>query len=578
MVRFGFFLSILIFAIGCQPPAAAPPAKNGPQVQMKVGDGDEDDWGHLPFRILKVYAQHQPADAAPFHVARGDWTFFDCRTEGTDAAEFTVGVQTKAPVAGGGDFGGDFGGGKATIRVADRAAGAKFVAALAKGFKIDLPPESKPQPLSRWEFASVVLAEKQAREPEGGFSGNPGTWDATKWFLDRDGYVAEVFFNYDLAGMQGEFSEKDFDYREDLIGVLAAHLRDGPRPERTPENDPNLTATGPKFGPASPIPGNPHFYEFSPNSKNLLYSREEADGSTTLLVASPESPDKTLTLAKLRGAVDRIAPVDPNGDRLLVVEVLRANKNVYKSSDPRRVWWVEREKSTAVELKGPWEGREFFLSDRPVSPDGRFVAVEIWDTFMSGSPRHRTIHIFDRETGKTQRVSLEKQTPSAMGWLGSGAELRLVVAKHGKYDFTQPQEWFLAEPETGKLQKIAKYPLIEDDPINPKSPDGKLSAKIESPKELIITDTTSGERQIFPIHEDDRRMVGEDGIEWRSPHYLQLLVDRTAFIDTRTMKMSYPLPKTEDHATLTFSPDFRWVLLHSDKELVIRPVVLPELP
>ena len=36
----------------------------------------------------------------------------------------------------------------------------------------------------------------------------------------------EVFFNYDLKGKVGEFSEKDADYRKGLVAAFAA-LRDG---------------------------------------------------------------------------------------------------------------------------------------------------------------------------------------------------------------------------------------------------------------------------------------------------------------------------------------------------------------
>ena len=58
-----------------------------------------------------------------------------------------------------------------------------------------------------------------------------------------------MFFNYNLDARTGEFSEKDSGYRGDLVTVFAAQLRDGPRPERTPETDPNLAANGPRIEP-----------------------------------------------------------------------------------------------------------------------------------------------------------------------------------------------------------------------------------------------------------------------------------------------------------------------------------------
>ena len=66
-------------------------------------------------------------------------------------------------------------------------------------------------------------------------------WTATKLFPKEHGLEAEVFFNYNLQSREGEFSEKDPDYRQDLIAILETALRDGPRPDRTPDTDPNLT-------------------------------------------------------------------------------------------------------------------------------------------------------------------------------------------------------------------------------------------------------------------------------------------------------------------------------------------------
>lgn len=48
--------------------------------------------------------------------------------------------------------------------------------------------------------------------------------DRNKWFF-ADGEV-EVFVNFDLAGKQGEFAEKDEGYRAGLVAAFAT-LRDG---------------------------------------------------------------------------------------------------------------------------------------------------------------------------------------------------------------------------------------------------------------------------------------------------------------------------------------------------------------
>jgi hypothetical protein len=66
--------------------------KNEPlRVQVPLGEGDAD-WGHLPFKIMKVYKKQDFVKASPFHVDGGNWTFFDCRTASGTWATFTIGV------------------------------------------------------------------------------------------------------------------------------------------------------------------------------------------------------------------------------------------------------------------------------------------------------------------------------------------------------------------------------------------------------------------------------------------------------------------------------------------------------
>ncbi len=110
------------------------------------------------------------------------------------------------------------------------------------------------------------------REREGGFSGTGGGWTATKWFPEHDGLSGEIFFNFNLDKRQGEFSEKDADYADDLVAIFASALRDGPRPERTPENDPNLTRIGPTIGkPRKLLSRLAAHYSFSPKSRFAVY-------------------------------------------------------------------------------------------------------------------------------------------------------------------------------------------------------------------------------------------------------------------------------------------------------------------
>ncbi len=135
--------------------------------------------------------------------------------------------------------------GDAILIVSDRETGARFVEAFGRAFSDEVPAPAKrahvPRPLP---IRTAVLGEDLNREVTGGFSGRGGGWAATKWFPEHDGREAEVYFNYSLTERRGEFAEKDPDYGEDLVAVFASALRDGPRPGRTPDDDPNLTRTG----------------------------------------------------------------------------------------------------------------------------------------------------------------------------------------------------------------------------------------------------------------------------------------------------------------------------------------------
>jgi hypothetical protein len=212
--RLVLILTILVLT-GCgrkpvpQTPLGDEP-KQPPRAEFKIG-GDLDGPRRLAFKITAVHEKQQPSPDAPFRTRGGEWTFFDCQASSDANVAFTVGVLSKrsdgnAPVAWG----------KATLIVKDRGAGARFVELFSRGFTGRMPrpveQDYVPRPLS---FGTAILGHNLHRGKEGGFSGEGGDWTATKWFPEYDGQSGEVYFNYDLAHRQGEFSEKDADYADD---------------------------------------------------------------------------------------------------------------------------------------------------------------------------------------------------------------------------------------------------------------------------------------------------------------------------------------------------------------------------
>ena len=148
---------------------------------------------------------------------------------------FTVGVCPR------GEGKGPFAWGKAAIVVVDRTAGERFIGVFAKAFHAN-PPHARPavMPLEPLVMGTTILGEDLKRNPGGGFDGTGEGWTATKWFPQQYGLEAEVFFNYNLQAREGEFSEKDPDYRQDLLAILTTALRDGPRRTARPTPIPIL--------------------------------------------------------------------------------------------------------------------------------------------------------------------------------------------------------------------------------------------------------------------------------------------------------------------------------------------------
>jgi hypothetical protein len=554
---------------------AAEPTKDEPRAQVRIGQGIPEDSGQLPFNILKIYPDQKPTGAIPWHTEGGDWTFFDCQTIPPRPATFTVGVRAKSregtPIAWG----------EATVVVADRGEGVKLLNSIGRAFKQKPPLEPKQQPLEFWRFNTAVLGNGMNREPQGSFRGKGGGWSATKWFLERDGFSAEVFFNYNLQEMKGEFSEKDPDYREDLLAVLAIVVRDGPRPERTPQTDPNLTDVGPTFGKGKLLASNPRFFQFGPGGKQIVFSSKSQEGPTVVYAVPPDHPDQPIEVTRVQTELDGVTVLDPDVNQLLVVEVFPKEKGVISSEDPKRLWWVDRAKNETRELKGPWEGKSFQLAETPVSPDGRFIVIKDWRPRTDGNRgNYSVISVLNREAGTTRSIELPNQTPDPIGWVGTGKELRLVFFKNHRWEKDMRQECYLGEPETGRYVPSEKSPLPSDEWVRRVSPDGSLVAAVEEKGKLTITNVKTGLKRIFTFHEDDRRFVHEQGFQWVTPRYLLMHLNRLAFLDIQTLKMSYPLEKKNESHSHTFSPDFKWVLWrNSDDGLYVSPVVMrPEVP
>jgi len=538
-------------------------------VQIRIGNSEDIPANHLPFKIVAVYESRKPIDNAPFHAAGGDWTFFDCQAE--NQTTFVVGTVTKTT-----DEGRPSSWGRAVLAVSDNESGRQFVELFAKAFDGALPPASSslhpPKPML---VNTAILAEDFHRDAGGGFAEGGGGWTATKWFPSNDLVDAEVYFNFNLDQRTGEFSEKDTDYADSLLSILASALRDGPRPPRTPENDPNLTLVGPAFGPARQLlKRRSSLNTFTPDSRYAVYQ----DATRILALVVEDVTGEPAEIAQFDHSPWQVHLVNNEMD-VLAQEGVPEEQGVKSSTDPMRIWWVNRSTKEKKLLRGP--EKEIGLTEAPFSPDLRFVALDQYLNDPKGRSRNKVIHFVDRTSGAAITVQLPKDDLSIVGWKETTAGLRAVgVTNRWGFDKDQPSESFLIDPTNGNLERQGQAQRNSEKDVV--SPDGKHRVQ-NAEGELSVTTLESGEVRKFSFHEEDRPFVGDACVEWVSPDYLQFNAPRLALIDVRTMKMNFPVSADGSRFTAgayTFSPDFRWVLYQGEgtdgEGVFLAPVQLPK--
>src|SRR5262249_24325512 len=142
--------------------------------------------------------------------------------------------------------------------------------------------------------------------------------------------------------------------------------------------------------------------------------------------------------------------------------------------------------------------------------------------------------------GAAKVFELQGKDLIVIGWKTTEAGVRAVVVTNRwkLFDKNEVSELYLADPTTGTLERQQNVAArFEID--NPLSPDGKRRF-LFGKDERIVSDDKDGKERRLVFHEDDRRFVGPDCIEWVSPTYLKFNGPRLALIDVTTMKMCFP--------------------------------------
>jgi hypothetical protein len=520
------------------------------RIQVGTRPRESADGGFLPLKIVKSYSNQKPLEQAPWHGEGGNWTFLDCQLVDDAKTAFVIGVQTRSAATADSPFRW----GEAMVAVDDAGTGARFVDAFGKAFQQAVPPSHGTKPSKRLNAQTAVLGSNLKRDRKsGGFRGENGTWTATKWFFGGDSGEAEVFFNYSVDDKKAEFSEKDEEYREALVEQWVICLRDGPLPERTPENDPNLTSVGPRVTGWVRVADTNESCLFTPDSSTLIISEMMTNGAMKLSTLSVEATAARKPLAQFDGSasVEQVLTNRPQL-RLLITETLRQNPKIYSSDDPKRLWLVTHGEKQAVSI--PAGVTNWYTSERCVSPDERFLALHQWKS-VPKQKRSRVIHLGDLAAQKWQVIEMPDTVVELVGWRKG----RAVVLTGAQFDKAETRRPFELDPATGKLEALERVPdefkrreLI--------SPDDRFTVKVEEKRRLVLTETDSGKTREFVFHPYDRRHVFEGGATWASPKYLVFQGTRTALIDVDSLKMSFPSPVESGFPAFEFSPDFKRAL------------------
>jgi hypothetical protein len=519
-----------------------------------MSDEDTDDSGFVPFDIVAIHENRTPQDAAPFHAPGGRWTFLDCCVARKPGARFTVGLLLE------GDSGQPSMWGKAVLAVVNRRDGAAVLRAFAAGFFTDVPEPRLPRrPIEPLHCGTANLSDL-GRTLEVDSGTEDTNWVRLKWFLEMDRFSAEVFFVFNLTNRRGSFSEKDTDYRDDLLGILALVTRDGPRPPRTPATDPNLTEDGPRIVDPRPIldTGFTHAM-FTPSGRHLVLKvgRE-------LWAIDPAAPDQRTRLAEFDNPIHDVNVCD-EGPTLLVQEGIQQDQRWISSDDPKRIWLLQHGKK-ARRLRGVEKG--LGQCEQSLSPDHRFVALTGSRQRTDNPWSYSIIYLLDLRARKTHIVDVPNESLTIVGWRGSSDKLRAILVTNRwqtRYEHA-PKEVYLADPKTGRRTKAREAADILAR-LEGVSPDGRWQIQTfeddeGSGAEFLITELATGDEREFTFHEDDAPWVHAEALEWIDSRYLRFHARRFALIDVETLKMSFPAPLDVGCTTgcHVISPDLAWAV------------------
>lgn len=435
-----------------------------------------------------------------------------------------------------------------------------MLGALAASLKQPVPPvPRRSQPPRPFIGTAALLGTNDARSEDGGFGPGKGNWTTTKWFLEGHGRYAEVFVNVSMADGEGELSEKDPEYRVNLVREFAWVLRDGEPLPRTVEDDPNLVEHGPQAIRFQKVlerqPGDVAF-----DSSTFFHTVwRDGDETSVLTIGSAGAPPTTRELLRYRGPLQVASCRELRPVRCVVEEVIPSMKGTISTDDQRKLWLVIEGRAPEP-IKGPWNSdRGCHLPSGALSPDGRFVAIDALQ--QRGKRRQYAVYIHDLDEGTSTPFAVPNESVQFRAWDGQDAELSAGTP----WDDKRLQPSYRVSAAAPAMKKVEM-----PDGHGIRSPDKLLAFTIEKDGRLVI-ESAAGART-FIFHPDDQGIASTDNCRWMGNRYILFDGYRPALIDVAGLKMNY-LAGPEIHGGETvLSPDGKHVLYTSKDGLLYSDV------
>ena len=421
----------------------------------------------------------------------------------------------------------DFGFGRARLEpTPDRSKGAAFVEAMARWLEQTPPPAGRAGELGPFPLSYARL-------------GAGDGWEANKLFLEKGARKTEVLFNLSADGRRARLVEKDEDYREDLLALLAVALRDGSPPRRSPQNDPLVASMEPLFGIFQPLAKGNRLRSMVSIEGAFLAAHETKQGgrhlSEVLLWKHPrEAPRQVATS---QGVFDGILPA-PGGKLCVLAVAYPRSEFALARSDPAELVVLDLSDGSIAKVVDV----NAFGFNGAVAPDGRQVAIA----------QAKVTQVYDLTSRKLVASTAPALDVAPVQWSADG-----LVLQHLDFGLGKTITRYHWQPGQGEPQELPG-PLL--------SPDGRY--RLQATKEGLTITGPGGTRQVTATRPEEidafDPLHPEDDPRWLGPQHLLVTLDEPMALDLSTGKLHYLFPAAGMRVEAS-SPDGRILVARDER-------------